>query len=198
MARLEVEVLNETSPLDSVDVGQAFAVYRRFVVRVAEDDRYPYDLELEVDAGPAGLQCVRLECTQKPGGPAVSGEGIRSVPVASILREAAPMAGLTRFGPYLRADGVAPEDRADFAAELTRAARRRRGGDSTPETLRRVAELYRAAVASGEPPSLVIKRELNYSQSHARRLVGQARDAKLLGPPIPGLAGEKEDPDGAR
>lgn len=65
-----------------------------------------------------------------------------------------------------------------------------RGRWTTDEKLRLVADVYRAAVAAGKPPTQAVADQLHYKRAHAGRLVLQARRAGYLGPTIKGKAGE--------
>jgi hypothetical protein len=73
-------------------------------------------------------------------------------------------------------------------------------GKERHELIERVATLYRAAVASGDPrPRTSIGRQLGYSTAHIGRLLMDARRPQgdgppLLGPAVPGKAGETPEP----
>lgn len=74
---------------------------------------------------------------------------------------------------------------------LSEVPRRGRGRETSQEKIRRAAEVYRAAVASGSrAPIKVVAHELGYSQSQAGRFVSQAREAGLLDQPPPVLRNE--------
>lgn len=57
------------------------------------------------------------------------------------------------------------------------------------EKLRQVADVYRAAMAAGKPPTKAVAEQLHYKRAHAGRLVMQARRASYLGPTVKGKAG---------
>jgi len=70
-----------------------------------------------------------------------------------------------------------------------------RGRRITHEQLQQVADIYRRAVNNGKPPLRELEHTLGVAYSSAARLVGQARDAGLLGPPLRlGVAGESDQP----
>jgi len=69
----------------------------------------------------------------------------------------------------------------------------RRGKAVSDDELRRVAAIYRTAVARRQPPTKTVATEMHVARSTAGRWVVEARKRGFLGPaPPPGLAGELE------
>lgn len=65
-----------------------------------------------------------------------------------------------------------------------------RGKSTGDDQLQQVADVYRAALAAGTPPTQTVADRLHVSRSHAGRLVGQARQRGLLGPTSRGRAAQ--------
>lgn len=85
----------------------------------------------------------------------------------------------------------APADRERAYERFVEGARRpRQGSRVDDETLSQVADLYRAAVAAGDPPTAMIGKTMNASRSTAARWVTKARERGFLGPALRGRAGE--------
>lgn len=59
---------------------------------------------------------------------------------------------------------------------------------STAERLRRVAEVYRQALADGSPPVQAVAREFSIADTSASNLVARTRAAGFLPPASPGVA----------
>jgi len=123
------------------------------------------------------VACVSI--TAKPGRE-LTGHLLRQVPISSLVKEIARNHIVhlrERFAVRFVADAELPEKR------------RRRVLDDA--FLRRVAEIYRAALAAGLPTQEEIERQLGpVSGSTARRWVMQARLAGFLGPALGRKAGE--------
>ncbi len=64
--------------------------------------------------------------------------------------------------------------------------------------LRRVAAIYRAALASGQPPAIAVAEELHTARSNAGRWIAEARCRGFLGPATPGKSGERQKPSKRR
>jgi hypothetical protein len=157
-------------------------------------------LVVEVDDRGAA-SCRRVEVAAE----SVSGELLRRVPVNRLLARAMAAAHF-RFGEPedggIRIDfgegGVArfptPKESAEFYESYARNARKpRRGSPLTDENLRNVADLYRAATRRGDPPTQTVASAMSVARPTAARWVSAARKRGLLGPAIPGRAGEREE-----
>jgi hypothetical protein len=82
-------------------------------------------------------------------------------------------------------------ERLRFYEQYAEGARApRRGSPITDENLRQVAEVYRAALERGDPPTETVANVLNVARSTAARWVSKARERDFLGPAMRGRAGE--------
>jgi hypothetical protein len=133
--------------------------------------RYHVDLELEFRNG--RYEVTALIARRKKGGPEVTGEGLRQLPVKAIVREA------TRKLPP-----------AAFVLAISRPSRDlfRRVND---EALGIVSVVYRAALEEAKPPTQTLADYLGMPRSTAARWIARARERGFLGPATPGKAGEQ-------
>jgi hypothetical protein len=168
-----------------------FAVPRRFT---ASGETVSLDVEVDTD-GTVACRAIEIRAAD---GEAVTGEALRRLPVAKLTRQA--VAGAARLyqpiadggPPIFRLSGQPARVHADFYNSYTQDARRpRRGSPLTREHLAQVAELYRAALQRGDPPTRTIATELHAARSTAARWVALAREQGLLGASLPGQAGEQ-------
>ena len=149
----------------------------------------PYALELVADLEDGRAVCTELVVRRRKGGPPVTAEGLRRLPVARLVREEiahSPLGGTLRPNPK---GGHVVEPFSDAAAEeldRTLAGRPKRKREDRAVRLQRVADTYRMALAAVEPPSLAVRDREGVSAEHARRLVSQARDAGFLGAAVGG------------
>lgn len=131
----------------------------RFPVRAAVNG-YAVKIDAEYDRW-TGRYVARSVEVRAGDGAEVTGEVLRSIPVATILR-----------------DGIMP------ALGLTHLRRVPRGGfraaGPTPHTLRWVARVYRFAVLLGANPTQAVADGLDVPRSTAGRWVTRARDQGLL------------------
>ena len=166
-----------------------YAVPRRFT---AETDTLALDIEVDGDGTPhcRGV-AVRALADED-----VTSETLR-LPLARLTRQA--VAGASRYfaptepggDPIFHLFRRGPRD-AEFYNEYTQDARRpRQGSPLSDDHLLRVAELYRAALKRGDPPTQTIADELHAARSTAARWVAKARERQFLGASLPGQAGER-------
>lgn len=132
-----------------------------------------YDLVLEIELEDGRYHCRQLRMTSREGGPEVTGEALRSVPVAGIVgdgvRSIAHLAAV--FGGLRPPDNLAEHG-------------------PTREALEWVARIYRLAYAVGDTPKKAVESALDLSPATAGRWVAKAREAGYLGAaPVPGKAG---------
>jgi hypothetical protein len=174
-----------------VPFGGRFAFPRRWQVKI-DDPNLPYRVELEIVAEGGSFACRGLRCESRPGGPAVTGEGIRRLPIAGFVRHTLQDVALVQVG---KGHYVPLGDQADLE-EIFAAYRRTETGRRpiTDDELAEVAEIYRAALLSDPAPTRAVAKAKHLSRSHAARLVGRARAAGFLGPTRPGKAGEEMEP----
>jgi hypothetical protein len=185
--------------------GTDHAIPTRFVVEAVLSDpvcRVRLDVLVDpVTAQPAVREVVvqRVE-DQWPFGPAVSATTLHRVAVETLLRcgledvaeEIVPLPDTHGFTGAFQLKSDIAVGRTDVAYGGRRVGTvSGRGRKTTEERLRQVADVYRAAVAAGSPPTAAVHSKLHVSRSHAGRLVGQARKAGILGETTPGKRGEQ-------
>jgi hypothetical protein len=166
-----------TEPKSLASLGGGLAVPRRLRL-TADKLELPYLVKLEVVLEAGRFICEQLTCSRRKDGPPVTGEGIRALPIASMIRR-----------------GVEPEvlnaQRVDAdTVKLTPIEIPDRLTGPTPEALRAVAVIYRLAYATGSPPTKAVMDRFGLPRSTAGRWVARARDAGLLGAASPRKAGE--------
>lgn len=151
-------------------------------VTVHVEDLNGYNVELVVGARDGRLVASEVRVCEREGGPAVTGEVLRSIPVATLTKHAAAHAL-----DYEYRDGVASMKAREFTpgyVENVRAA------GPVAATLEAVAYLYRLAVLMGEPPTKTVEQTLELPRSTAGRWVALARKEGFLGAAEgPGKAG---------
>jgi hypothetical protein len=125
-----------------------------------------YQVEVTVAPQPDGkVGCTALTVRQLPGGPLILSDQLRHVPVAEIVHRAIVAHADAPKIPKLTAE----------QAELMRL----RG--PTDEALRHIAAVYRAALATGSPPTAAVEAALGLPRSTTGRWLQQARQRGLLG-----------------
>lgn len=170
--------------LDLVEAAPGVGVPRRFSAKVWDLGDLPCDLELEAQLEGGRFVLTRLCGFRREGGPALTSEILRAVPVARVLRAVleAITHDVSRSG-----DG-----RVHFS--MTRVDRE---AGPTDENLRRVARVYRGAHLVGMPPTKAVQDHFGLARSTAGRWVMEARRQGFLGPGTERQAGEREA-DGER
>ncbi|MGH7540182.1 MAG: hypothetical protein ACRELC_04195 [Gemmatimonadota bacterium] len=158
-----------------------YGVLPRWTVDLVDDPEIPYDLHLELAIEDGRQVCEEIRIVRRPGGPEITGEALRRVPVVRLAREHLPPVfkvlerkkvkgkTITRLGLTAR-----PADVEEVAAaiERPRGSARTIGADE----LRAVADAVRVAVAFERPTGPAVADALQVSPSHARRLIQRARD----------------------
>lgn len=153
-------------------VGADLAVLWHKTRRI-EDPALKVDVEVEVGVEGARLVISKLTLHQRPGGPPVTIDILKSLPVARLAAEAAaggPLSGLHRR----KGNGWAPA-RAEDLAELSEAEQ--------------AAVIYRAAYFAGLPPTAAVAEALGITNDMAAKRVQAARLAGLLEPTTKGRKG---------
>jgi Family of unknown function (DUF6214) len=195
------EQLTTTSGLsDLLRLDASTAVDRFFRATWTSSDLPGVEVELQaevtVERGRAIPRCTEL-IMRADESASVTGELLRRVPVARILAQAVvtPLV-------MVKIDETRPGTRRITGHDLTPdklyeryvegARRPRRGSPITDENLEQVAELYRAAVGRGDPPTQTVADAMGIPRSTAARWVAKARERKLLGPSLRGRGGEQE------
>lgn len=157
-----------------VPIGGGFTLQSPVTVRTLPAAELEYDVTLTLVVEGDRYVTDEIVCKRKPGGVLVTSDGMRSIPVAQIVRDAAPhLAGLImRF--------TTDEHGQVFGEPL---------GDWSEDDLTAVAGIYRTAHACGIPPTKAVAEALGLSQSTAAKRVMRARADGLLGKTTSGRAG---------
>jgi hypothetical protein len=145
----------------------------------------PYRLELRVVHEDGRFVVDQLTVKRKPGGPPVTSEHLREVPVAAFLRLAVEH-NVMHVGPTEH-DGKTSSWKLTWASPLA-LSERARGGPSERD-LQVVADVYHVAYATGQAPTRAVMERLDLPRSTAGRWVKMARERGLLGPATPRKAG---------
>lgn len=134
------------------------------VITVTSTDVGGYDVELRAEYDPdAGRYVARAVQVRAGDGAETTGEALRSIPVATILRDGI----MSALQTTLLLGGERPPADAGKAGPTT-------------ETLRWVARIYRLALLLGGAPTQAVASGLGVPRSTAGRWVTRARDRGLL------------------
>jgi len=144
-----------------------------------DDEVYGFVIEVVPQGGRLVARSVKVH--QRVGGPPVTGEAIRSIPVATMVRAAAggilvehpdeEGSSIKLLSPIGLMGGVVPE------AYLPRL----RQNGPTDETLQWVARVYRVALLLSDPPTKAVEALFEVPRSTAGRWVAAARRRGFLG-----------------
>lgn len=160
-------------------LGHGFALLLPEEVSV-DDSSLDVLVKLELDIEDGRVVVSRFCAERRPGGPPITMDILKSVPLVRLRTFAANTGLLTGLVRISTTDGthtVRPATAEDVAA-LT----------ALPE-LDRVAIVYRAALFYGYPPTVKVAEALDVSPSVAAKRVQAARRAGLLEPTTPGRKG---------
>jgi hypothetical protein len=193
--------LPEGGPWTFVPVSSDLAVPKRFIAEGS-------DFKLEIEVGDDGNgRAIAIEVRPRSGG--VTSENLRHLPITRLTRQAVAGAA-QRVEPgkvgghrlleamLTRGRSQAESDAAFYRAYTKDARRPRSGSPLTDDNLRSVADLYRAAIERGDPPTQTVSDEMHVARSTAARWVAEARKRRFLGPAIRGRAGEQSESPGAK
>lgn len=133
----------------------------------AKGPEVAYDLTITVELIDGRYEVASMTAARKPGGPEVTADGLRGIPVAKLAR------GIVHSSQALGLLGI----------------RRRRFDGPTDEALQAVARVYRAAHMRREPPTAAVAKAIGRPRSTASVWIAKAREQGLLGPAEPGKAG---------
>jgi hypothetical protein len=136
----------------------------------AEATGLPYRVEVDAELRGGRYEATAIRVERKAGGPEVTGEGLRTVPVREIVtRGAAEVVSSLLANP---------------APDLFKRV--------NDDALRLVADVYRYGVAAGRPPTQHVAEHLfSGVRSTAARWVMRAREGGFLGPAQTGRPGEQ-------
>jgi hypothetical protein len=137
-----------------------------------------YDVEVDVVPEGGRLVAAEVRIRQQPGGPPVTGEVLRAVPIATLTKLAA--AHVLEVEEDVQSGGVVTGYNSrsltpDVVANI-------RAAGPTDESLRWVAHLYRVALLMRERPTKAVETALGLPRATAGRWVALARDRGQLEP----------------
>jgi hypothetical protein len=134
---------------------------------------------LTVKLGDDGVPyCAGLAIQQTDPGQSITGQTLRDISLPQLMQAALDE---VTFKAERQAGGGWRMDFPPVSRSRT---------PITGEHLQEVARRYKAALERDEPPTYTVAREMGVSRATAARWVGLARDAKHLGPALPGRPGE--------
>jgi hypothetical protein len=153
-------------------------------------------LTIEIEAGRP--RCRRLTLISNDPRSPIGSSTLRSFPLRDLIADAVKQAAIETVrqpdGSITATRRVADDQETldQFLAAYSKAAHKpRRGVRLTDENLRRVADVYRNALAQGDPaPTRAVAAAEKTSYGSARRWVGVARERGILGPTKERKAGE--------
>lgn len=194
---MEINYLPLPEPVRYADLDEGLQVPERLRAEVT-DIGLPVTVEIEVAVREGAVVCEMVSLRAREGGPPVTREMLRDVPVRALA--SALMANSSLIWDFSHpgwgdvdtakvfvVDGrSAPEEVQADIRQRTVPGRRRR---VTDELLGKVATIYRIHMKDGAP-TLAVADELKVSHSTAARYVARARERGLLGRTTAGLAGE--------
>lgn len=157
---------------DMVEVAPGLAMPR--MITIDCEGVAGYNVSMDVAGQDGRLAAVEIRVTQRPGGPPVTGEALRSIPVAAVTK----LAG-AKVVTFEQKDGYVEMTARVLTPEMVEDIRE---SGPTKKTLDWVAYLYRLAVLQGEPPTQAVETTLQVPRSTAGRWVAQARRQGFLGP----------------
>jgi hypothetical protein len=174
-----------------VQLQPGLAMPERYSASVDDPD-LPFTVRITVVVEQGRPVCESLAAERRPEGIPITIESLR-LPVARLIRETAPLVALavreTDAGSKLTPS--TPAEQEQVHATIRSSRKPKRGPNiEQDQRLDRVAEIYRAALASGAWPTQAVAEGLHVSRSHAGRLVMMARRRGKLGPTLPGKKGE--------
>lgn len=154
-------------------------------VWVRAEDVNGYDVALEVVPEGGRLVARNVSVQRRNGGPPITGEALRSIPVARLVRAAAECA---RLG-HVQGEG---DTKLTSVSPLggEQVLQHARDAGPTVATLRLVAYVYKVALLRGDGPTKAVQDTFKIPRATAGRWVGLARERGILGPAeAPGKAG---------
>jgi hypothetical protein len=168
-----------------VPLGNGLAGWSPFTWSIDQEE-LPYRLTIRVVYEDGRFVVDQLTVKRQPGGPPVTSEGIREVPIGAVLRLAVEH-NVMRVGPTIR-EGNSSSWELTWASPLELSERTRHTGP-TERDLQTVADAYHVAYATSQAPTKAVMERLGLPRSTASRWIALARKRGLLGPASPGKAG---------
>ncbi|MET3949711.1 hypothetical protein [Arthrobacter sp. UYEF36] len=142
------------------------------------EDQSGYDIRVLAEiTDQFRIEVSELDIKRRPGGPAVTSEGIRSITVQGLVREMIQIQIEEDFysgGEYA--------SKGFGMLKVEEALRLKKAGPST-ETLEWVARIYKVAELLDKPPTIAVEETFEVSRSTAGAWIGRARAAGLVPKP---------------
>lgn len=159
-----------------------------------DDEGVAYDLEMTVAMVHGAPVCTALTATQRPGGPPVTRQGLNSLPLNRIVREAVAMGAWRKVaeGPgFTACDFMVPGTAEDALRAMPGGRHRPADPGTQDQRMRDAVKAYKELTGSGHTrPKPVIARSMGFTVSYVSKLLTRARREGLLGPARSGRAGE--------
>jgi hypothetical protein len=182
MVRLHTYRPHDSLSLDEIEFPAGLALPPVVMAMVPDLDGHGVEAKIIYDG--ERYVCAELRMWQLDGGPPVTGEAIRAVPVKHLVRRAIRM----QLYEPTEWDDRGWESRFELMPAAKPPPDAKRHG--TDEMARWVAQVYQLAVALNEPPTKTVQDELGVSRATAGRWVAEARERGLL-PPVPAREGDR-------
>lgn len=131
-----------------------------------DPDPAEHTVVMDLDVLDGKLVCTRLEVQMRPGGPNITADALRRVPVARYIRDA--------VATNLLVNEVDPTDLRRRFPFIPPAPDFAKDG-MTDEVLQNVARLYHWAQASGDAPLGVLERDYGVPRGKASRWISVAK-----------------------
>jgi hypothetical protein len=135
----------------------------------------PLDVKIDVVPEDGRLVAQEVRVRRQPDGPPVTGEAIRSVPVAALTqfaaREVLRIVSIADNGETRTVPAGVPDDQVQYV----------RDHGLTDKTIEIVAHTYRLALLMGNTPTKMVEEWLEVPRSTAGRWIATARERGLLG-----------------
>jgi hypothetical protein len=176
MGPLRVHIEAPEPDVPEIQLSAGLALPARLAFEV--DDFEGYNLRFGIALDDGRYVCRALEVQQRDGGPPVTAESIRTVPVKEIVRAGVRNALLGRQLFDTVFDAV--REQREPAQTYQVPAGLKVKGPPTDDLLRWVAQTYELAYALNDPPTKSVQDALGVSRATAGRWVAEARRRGLL------------------
>ncbi|MGI8631608.1 MAG: hypothetical protein ACR2NA_03555 [Solirubrobacterales bacterium] len=199
----EIEPYGDPAWEDWQPIGERWGLFLRVeTVTPIDLPDLPCLVSLVIENLGAEPHCCELRAIARPGGEPVTGETLRRVPVADLVSRvvAAQPVWVRTDDPdtWQLLDSASGIDQSRDRDEINAYVRARRRQEAkgrrriTDGDLVLVAEVYRAALAKGDPPTSTVRSVLRLrTNDQAARWVSRARQEGFLGKaPRRGMKGE--------
>lgn len=155
----------------AVQVGADLWAPPRIRVDITDVEDLPVDVHAELRLDGARYVVAELAVRQREGGPPITGELIRTIPVQTLVRGGIADVATMGTRAFRTSVALGPEEHARLA-----------GDGPTDETLRWVARIYVQAQLAGEPPTKAVKDTLRIPLSTAGYWIRRTKDKGFMDP----------------